>query len=119
MPEPSTSEPTPSIPAIPPRPAACRASILLLLPGAQSPSAVFAEYCTSCTSSGESVATAELTEPDPPGLYRDRDGDIWQKTDSGWRLCRQHGVAVDDASLWEWLDGHVRDYGPFVPLTTE
>lgn len=56
------------------------------------------------------------TEPAHTGLYRDRDGDIWQKTDRGWRLCLQRGIAVDPASTWEWESGHVRDYGPFVPL---
>ncbi|MFI9504650.1 hypothetical protein [Nocardia sp. NPDC052566] len=58
-------------------------------------------------------------EPQDRGLYRDRDGDIWQKTECGWRLCLQHGVAVDVWSLWEWTSGHVRDYGPFVPLATD
>lgn len=119
MPIPSTIEPAHPIPAPPPRPDVLRASILVLLFGSESPSAIFTEYHTGRTSSGESAATTDLLEPDVPGLYRDRDGDIWQKTDSGWRLCRQRGVAVDDASLWGWRDGHVRDYGPFVPLVAE
>ncbi|MFF0492382.1 hypothetical protein ACFYTQ_25430 [Nocardia sp. NPDC004068] len=55
-------------------------------------------------------------EPTRPGLYRDRDGDIWQKSPEGWRLCLQRGVAVDTMTTWEWNDGHVRDYAPFVPL---
>ncbi|RDI49672.1 hypothetical protein [Nocardia mexicana] len=58
---------------------------------------------------------AAAPEPANPGWYRDRDGDIWQKTDSGWRLCLQRGVAVD-GTIWDWRDGHVRDYGPFVPV---
>ncbi|WP_216910351.1 hypothetical protein [Nocardia noduli] len=58
----------------------------------------------------------EAGEPARTGLYRDCDGDIWQKTTVGWRLCLQRGVAVDSTSVWEWMDGHVRDYGPFVPL---
>ncbi|MBF6170591.1 hypothetical protein [Nocardia blacklockiae] len=57
-------------------------------------------------------------EPPDPGWYRDRDGDIWQKTPAGWRLHLQHGVAVDSASTWDWADGHVCDYAPFVPVPT-
>ncbi|MBB5917771.1 hypothetical protein BJY24_006683 [Nocardia transvalensis] len=59
---------------------------------------------------------AEMPEPADPGWYRDRDGDIWQKTESGWRLFLQRGVAADSTSTWDWADGHVRDYGPFVPM---
>ncbi|MEU7138152.1 hypothetical protein ABZ942_01740 [Nocardia sp. NPDC046473] len=119
MPTPSTIETAHTIPATQSRTNACRASILVLLVGSESPSAVFAEYRTNCTSSDDSAPATDTPEPDLLGLYRDRDGDIWQKTDDGWRLRRQHGVAVDDASLWEWMGGHVRDYGPFVPLTAE
>ncbi|MVU80980.1 hypothetical protein GPX89_27490 [Nocardia sp. ET3-3] len=59
---------------------------------------------------------ADTAEPEHTGLYRDRDGDIWQKTERGWHLCLQRGVAVDVRSLWDWESGHVRDYGPFLPL---
>ncbi|WP_410870038.1 hypothetical protein [Nocardia sp. A7] len=55
-------------------------------------------------------------EPDRPGLYRDCDGDLWLKTGQGWRLCLQRDVTVDPASVWQWIDGHVRDYAPFVPI---
>ncbi len=58
----------------------------------------------------------ETPEPPDPGWYRDRDGDIWRKTASGWQLHLQCGVAVDTTSTWDWTDGHVRDYGPFVPV---
>ncbi|QIS03855.1 hypothetical protein F5X71_17340 [Nocardia brasiliensis] len=74
---------------------------------------------TTRGSTPDTAVTTELTEPAATGLYRDRDGDLWQKTDRGWRLRSQHGVAVDDASYWAWLDGHVRDYAPFVPLGAE
>ncbi|MFD0000334.1 hypothetical protein [Nocardia sp. NPDC127526] len=61
----------------------------------------------------------ELANPWEPaafGLYRDRDGDIWEKEAGGWRLRLQGGVPVDPDTLWGWADGHVRDYAPFVPL---
>ncbi|MGN2637717.1 hypothetical protein ACTD5D_16280 [Nocardia takedensis] len=53
------------------------------------------------------------TEPDAPGVYRDRDGDIWVRVPHGWVLCLQGGVAVDTATVWQWTAGHVRDYAPF------
>lgn len=59
---------------------------------------------------------SEQQEPTRPGLYRDRDGDIWQRNEVGWRLCVQQGVALDVASIWNWMDGHVREYAPFTPL---
>ncbi|MBH0776951.1 hypothetical protein [Nocardia bovistercoris] len=71
------------------------------------------ESRTGTTSSEDST---ETVEPARPGIYRDRDGDIWHKTSAGWRLCLQHGVDVDSTSVWEWLDGHVRDYAPFIRL---
>ncbi|MRH86997.1 hypothetical protein GFY24_05870 [Nocardia sp. SYP-A9097] len=55
-------------------------------------------------------------EPNTVGLYWDRDGDIWQREEAGWRLILQSGVAVDPISLWEWEDGHVQDYAPFTPM---
>ncbi|WP_067828047.1 hypothetical protein [Nocardia inohanensis] len=55
-------------------------------------------------------------EPDHVGFYVDRDGDIWEKQPHGWRLVLQRGVAVDPLSLWDWTDGHVRDYAPFAPV---
>lgn len=55
-------------------------------------------------------------EPAADGFYVDRDGDIWEKRDSGWRLILQRGVAVDPKSLWDWTEGHVRDYAPFAPV---
>ncbi|MFE3191006.1 hypothetical protein ACFXHA_18485 [Nocardia sp. NPDC059240] len=55
-------------------------------------------------------------EPENSGMYVDRDGDIWEKNDSGWRLMLQRGVAVDPNSLWDWTEGHVRDYAPFMPV---
>ncbi|MFJ1455820.1 hypothetical protein [Nocardia wallacei] len=56
--------------------------------------------------------------PEPPefGWYRDRDGDIWRKTPSGWQLHLQHGAPADGTIAWGWTDGHVRDYAPFVPV---
>lgn len=35
---------------------------------------------------------------------------------AGWRLILQSGVAVDPISVWEWDNGHVRDYAPFTPM---
>ncbi|MGW4369446.1 hypothetical protein ACWEKT_27760 [Nocardia takedensis] len=55
----------------------------------------------------------EVAEPDAPGVYRDRDGDIWVRVPHGWVLCLQGGVAVDTATVWQWTAGHVRDYAPF------
>ncbi|WP_330184671.1 hypothetical protein OHB26_14395 [Nocardia sp. NBC_01503] len=54
-------------------------------------------------------------EPAVFGLYEDRDGDIWEKEERGWRLRLQGGVAVEPEAVWGWVDGHVRDYAPFVP----
>ena len=56
---------------------------------------------------------SDSLEPDAPGLYLDRDGDMWAKEAVGWRLILQHGFVVDPMSLWDWIDGCVRDYGPF------
>ncbi|WP_162958272.1 hypothetical protein [Nocardia yunnanensis] len=55
-------------------------------------------------------------EPPNSGMYVDRDGDIWEKGEGGWRLILQRGVAVDPRSLWDWTEGHVRDYAPFLPV---
>jgi|GEM_PF-4258995 hypothetical protein len=55
-------------------------------------------------------------EPHAAGYYLDRDGDIWEKEEQGWRLILQRGVAVDPVSLWDWVEGHVRDYAPFMPV---
>lgn len=52
-------------------------------------------------------------EPARPGLYRDRDGDIWARGRRGWVLCLQGGATVDERTVWQWEDGHVRDYAPF------
>lgn len=56
------------------------------------------------------------TEPQDTGMYVDRDGDIWEKQEDGWRLILQRGVEVDPMSLWDWTEGHVRDYAPFMPV---
>ncbi|MGW4248529.1 hypothetical protein [Nocardia sp. NPDC004722] len=56
-------------------------------------------------------------EPENSGMYVDRDGDIWEKDEGGWRLMLQRGVAVDPNSLWDWTEGHVRDYAPFMPVS--
>ncbi|MTE15939.1 hypothetical protein [Nocardia aurantiaca] len=55
-------------------------------------------------------------EPEDAGMYLDRDGDIWEKQEDGWRLILQRGVSVDPMSLWDWTEGHVRDYAPFMPV---
>ncbi|MBL1078158.1 hypothetical protein JK358_27500 [Nocardia sp. 2] len=55
-------------------------------------------------------------EPEGDGYYVDRDGDIWEKQEAGWRLLLQRGVAVDPESLWNWTEGHVCDYAPFTPM---
>ncbi|MRH87109.1 hypothetical protein GFY24_06460 [Nocardia sp. SYP-A9097] len=54
-------------------------------------------------------------EPAAFGLYEDRDGDIWEKEERGWRLRLQGGVEVEPEAVWGWVDGHVCDYAPFVP----
>ncbi len=59
----------------------------------------------------------QVVEPRIVGLYWDRDGDIWQREDAGWRLILQSGVSVDPISLWDWENGHVRDYAPFTPVS--
>ncbi|MEU8895854.1 hypothetical protein [Nocardia sp. NPDC048505] len=102
MPTPPTLESGPKTSVAHATTTACGASILVALLGPVAP--------------GD---TAFGCEPRLPGLYLDRDGDIWHRSDAGWRLCRQRGAAVEDASIWEWLDGHVRDYAPFVLITTE
>ncbi|WP_460724714.1 hypothetical protein [Nocardia heshunensis] len=62
------------------------------------------------------MSRTDTVEPHTEGLYWDRDGDIWQREDGGWRLILQSGVAVDPISLWEWDNGCVRDYAPFTPV---
>lgn len=62
------------------------------------------------------MSRIDTAEPHTMGLYWDRDGDVWQREDAGWRLILQSGVAVDPISLWEWDNGHVRDYAPFTPM---
>ncbi|MEU0540099.1 hypothetical protein [Nocardia sp. NPDC005978] len=64
-----------------------------------------------------SMSHDEMLEPSAVGLYWDRDGDIWQREDAGWRLILQSGVAVDPISLWDWDNGHVCDYAPFTPVS--
>ncbi|MBF6133385.1 hypothetical protein IU501_10280 [Nocardia otitidiscaviarum] len=54
-----------------------------------------------------------MVEPEISGFYLDRDGDIWERRSEGWRLILQRGVAVDPEALWDWAEGHVRDYAPF------
>ncbi|MFE3192128.1 hypothetical protein ACFXHA_24180 [Nocardia sp. NPDC059240] len=50
-------------------------------------------------------------EPAAYGLYRDRDGDIWEKDPRGWRLCLQGGIPVDPDTVWDWADS-VREFAP-------
>ncbi|MFI6868170.1 hypothetical protein [Nocardia sp. NPDC050406] len=64
----------------------------------------------------EMLANSHI-EPQAVGLYWDRDGDIWQREEDGWRLILQGGVSVDPISLWEWEAGCVRDYAPFTPVS--
>lgn len=52
-------------------------------------------------------------EPAICGLYVDGDGDIWEHDDLGWRLLLQDGVVVDPVSHWDWIGGHVDEFGPF------
>lgn len=52
-------------------------------------------------------------EPGVFGLYRDRDGDIWEKEARGWRLRLQDGVEVDPDTVWNWAEGPVFEYAPF------
>ncbi|MGV9665824.1 hypothetical protein ACWDUL_12800 [Nocardia niigatensis] len=54
-------------------------------------------------------------EPAAFGLYVDRDGDLWEKEPRGWRLRLQDGVAVEPDTLWDWTEGCVRDFAPFIP----
>ncbi|MEU6585454.1 hypothetical protein [Nocardia sp. NPDC046763] len=66
----------------------------------------------------KAMSRSDTVEPSTIGLYWDRDGDIWQREDAGWRLILQSGIAVDPISLWDWDKGHVCDYAPFTPLKT-
>lgn len=75
------------------------------------------------TATGTDIATPAQPAPRPgapepaaPGVYRDRDGDVWVRAEHGWLLCLQNGVAVDTTTVWQWVDGHVRDYAPFALL---
>ncbi|MGW4242227.1 hypothetical protein [Nocardia sp. NPDC004722] len=52
-------------------------------------------------------------EPAAYGLYRDRDGDIWEKDPRGWRLCLQDGIPVDPDTVWDWTDS-VREFAPLI-----
>ncbi|MBF5002301.1 hypothetical protein ACFYU5_01320 [Nocardia aobensis] len=56
-----------------------------------------------------------VTEPEPVtrGLYVDADGDVWEHDELGWRLLLQAGVVVDPVSHWDWILGHVGEFGPF------
>lgn len=70
---------------------------------------------------GSAVTTQHGTrinawEPSAFGLYKDRDGDLWEKVPGGWRLRLQNGIPTDPDELWDWTDGCVRDYAPFVPF---
>ncbi|BAW03885.1 hypothetical protein [Nocardia seriolae] len=60
------------------------------------------------------VAAGKAWEPVAFGLYRDRDGDIWEKDLRGWRLCLQDGIPVDPDTVWDWTDS-VREFAPFIP----
>ncbi|WP_054811211.1 hypothetical protein [Nocardia arizonensis] len=103
-----------------------RATILAGLLGLAEQTVALTDRLLACaplveSTHGERISNAvaidgDVGEPAHTGIYRDRDGDIWHKTSAGWRLCLQRGVAVDSTSVWEWLDGHVRDYAPFVRL---
>ncbi len=59
-----------------------------------------------------STGLVNAWEPAAFGLYQDRDGDIWEKAPSGWRLCLQAGIPVDPETLWGWAEV-VREYAPF------
>ncbi|MEC3919564.1 hypothetical protein [Nocardia sp. CDC160] len=65
---------------------------------------------TSATAAG----LGNAWEPAAFGLYRDRDGDIWEKDARGWRLCLQAGFPVDPETVWDWSDS-VREFAPFTP----
>lgn len=118
MQTPATTESGPVPCTAPPLADTRRASIHAALLGMAEKMAELTDHLLTSTASGEYATAADSPEPERPGLYRDRDGDIWQKTAEGWRLCLQRGVAVDTKSVWEWTGGHVQDYGPFVPLAT-
>ncbi|WP_067816168.1 hypothetical protein [Nocardia inohanensis] len=74
--------------------------------------------CDCYLAERNSMSRSDTVEPHTIGLYWDRDGDIWQREDAGWRLILQSGVSVDPISLWDWESGHVRDYAPFTPVST-
>lgn len=81
--------------------------------GARSPDA---EQSLTGSYERKTMSRSDTVEPHNSGLYWDRDGDIWQREDGGWRLILQSGVAVDPISLWDWDQGHVCDYAPFTPM---
>ncbi|MCU1647086.1 MAG: hypothetical protein JWN03_7361 [Nocardia sp.] len=72
---------------------------------------------TAAAPNGDSAGPSAI-EPHLAGLYWDRDGDIWQRENAGWRLILQSGVSVDPISVWGWESGHVRDYAPFTPVSS-
>lgn len=111
------SRPT-DFPTVPPSIDSPAASVLSgLLAVADRVLGLAADLLPAGTHPAGSSPFADPAEPEQFGLYRDRDGDIWQKTGQGWRLCLQRGIAVDIRTTWDWESGHVRDYGPFIPLT--
>lgn len=104
----------------PPRDPNQRAILTGLLGVAERVMELTAQLMT-CTATGDSVPDSEFrttSEPTRPGLYRDRDGDIWQRTDAGWRLCVQQGVTLENHSIWNWMEGHVNEYAPFISIAT-
>ncbi|MFB8003324.1 hypothetical protein [Nocardia sp. NPDC056000] len=73
---------------------------------------------TPADDSSPDLPGSDLSEPILPGLYRDRDGDVWERTAGGWRLRIQQGVELNEASPWHWIDGHVHEYGPFTFMSS-
>ncbi|GAB2678483.1 hypothetical protein [Nocardia goodfellowii] len=119
MPISPTIESGPSTPETRPTPTGCGTSVLIALFGPGPLAEFFAGHRIDAATQLNSAGSADLCEPRLAGLYLDRDGDVWQRSEAGWRLRRQRGAAVEDPSLWEWMDGHVRDYAPFVLITME
>ncbi|WP_378734973.1 hypothetical protein [Nocardia brasiliensis] len=46
-----------------------------------------------------------------PRWFRDREGDVWEKTEHAWRLHFKNGAVYD------WLECPPDEYGPFTPIS--
>ncbi|WP_157554416.1 hypothetical protein [Nocardia crassostreae] len=66
--------------------------------------------------SPDQVLDPEATQPLANGLYRDRFGNLWEKTLFGWRLWLRSGAAVHAGRARSGIDSYVQSFAPFTPL---